>query len=60
MCFIGVTGYRLAVDKRATFGWQEPLAGAPTYVMPNTSGVNAHTKPADFTEHFRVVAAATR
>jgi double-stranded uracil-DNA glycosylase len=60
VCFIGVTGYRLAVDKRATFGWQEPLAGVPTYVMPNTSGVNAHTKPADFTEHFRLIATATR
>ncbi len=59
VCFIGVTGYRLAVDKRATFGWQEPLAGVPTYVMPNTSGVNAHSKPADFAEHFRIVAAAT-
>jgi TDG/mug DNA glycosylase family protein len=59
VCFIGVTGYRLAVDKRATFGWQEPLAGTPTYVMPNTSGVNAHSKPADFTRHLREVVAAT-
>jgi TDG/mug DNA glycosylase family protein len=60
VCFIGVTGYRLAVDKRATFGWQEPFAGIPTYVMPNTSGANAHTKPAGFADHLRaVVAAAT-
>jgi TDG/mug DNA glycosylase family protein len=59
VCFIGVTGYRLAVDKGATFGWQDPLGGVPTYVMPNTSGVNAHSKPADFTRHLREVVAAT-
>jgi TDG/mug DNA glycosylase family protein len=59
VCFIGVTGYRLAVDRRASFGWQQPFAGVPAYVMPNTSGVNAHTKPAGFAEHLRVVGAAT-
>jgi hypothetical protein len=31
----------------------------PAYVMPNTSGVNAHTKPAEFAEHLRVIVAAT-
>ncbi len=59
VCFIGVTGYRLAVDKRASFGWQEPFAGVPAYVMPNTSGVNAHAKPADFVEHLRTLLAST-
>ncbi|MDQ1433666.1 MAG: double-stranded uracil-DNA glycosylase [Actinomycetota bacterium] len=59
VCFIGITGYRLAVDRRAGFGWQEPFAGVPTYVMPNTSGANAHTKPAGFAEHLREVVAAT-
>ncbi len=59
VCFVGVTGYRHAIDKRATFGWQEPFAGVPAYVMPNTSGVNAHTKPAAFAEHMRIVVAAT-
>ena len=59
VCFVGVTGYRVAVDKRASLGWQpEPFAGAPTYVMPNTSGLNAHAKPADFADHLRAVAAA--
>ena len=39
VCFVGVTGYRVAVDKRASFGWQpKPFGGVPTYVMPNTSG----------------------
>ena len=60
VCFVGITGYRFAVDKRAQLGWQpDAFAGARTYVMPNTSGLNAHAKPADFAEHLRVVAAAT-
>ncbi|MDP9336155.1 MAG: methyltransferase domain-containing protein [Actinomycetota bacterium] len=60
VCFVGVTGYRVAIDKRAVLGWQaEPFGGVPTYVMPNTSGLNAHAKPADFAEHLRAVVAAT-
>ena len=43
-----------------TLGWQpESFGGARTYVMPNTSGLNAHAKPADFTEHLRTVVATT-
>jgi double-stranded uracil-DNA glycosylase len=58
--FVGVTGYRVAVDKTAATGWQRSdFAGARTYVMPNTSGLNAHAKPADFAEHLREVARAT-
>jgi TDG/mug DNA glycosylase family protein len=57
--FVGLTGYRIAVDKRAAIGWQpSDFAGARTYVMPNTSGLNAHTKPAEFAEHLREVARA--
>ncbi|MDQ1448965.1 MAG: double-stranded uracil-DNA glycosylase [Actinomycetota bacterium] len=60
VCFVGVTGYRVAIDRRAALGWQaQPFGGVPTYVMPNTSGLNAHAKPADFAEHLRAVAAAT-
>lgn len=56
VCFVGVTGYRIAVDKRAQMGWQaDAFAGVPAYVMPNTSGVNAHAKPADFIDHLRAV-----
>ena len=52
---------RRAIDKRAALGWQpEPFGGAPAYVMPNTSGLNAHAKPADFAEHLRIGAAAAR
>jgi TDG/mug DNA glycosylase family protein len=59
VCFIGVTGYRAAVDKGAALGWQpESFGDARTYVMPNTSGLNAHAKPADFVEHLRTVVAA--
>ncbi len=54
VCFVGLTGYRVAIDKGAVVGWQaNGFAGAPTYVMPNTSGLNAHAKPADFAEHLR-------
>jgi TDG/mug DNA glycosylase family protein len=58
--FVGVTGYRLAVDKTAAIGWQpSPFGGVRTYVMPNTSGLNAHAKPADFTAHLAEVVRAT-
>jgi TDG/mug DNA glycosylase family protein len=56
VCFVGVTGYRAAIDKHAALGWQaEQFGGQPTYVMPNTSGLNAHAKSADFAEHLRAV-----
>src|SRR5262245_20596235 len=58
--FVGLTGYRVAVDKTATTGWQTAaFGGVRTYVMPNTSGLNAHAKPADFTAHLEAVARAT-
>ena len=54
VCFVGITGYRVAVDKRAQLGWQAArFAGAHTYVMPNTSGLNA--QPADFADHLRAI-----
>ena len=60
VCFVGITGYRAAVDKRAALGWQDAqFADVPTYVMPNTSGLNAHAKPADFADHLRAVVTAT-
>jgi TDG/mug DNA glycosylase family protein len=58
ICFVGITGYRAAVDRRAALGWQPGgFAGVPAYVMPNTSGLNAHAKPADFVAHLRAAAA---
>ncbi len=56
VCFLGITGFRAAVDKAAQLGWQpRNLGGARTYVMPNPSGLNAHAKPVDFVTHLRAV-----
>ena len=57
VCFVGITGYRIAVDKNATLGWQQrQFAQRDTYVMPNPSGLNAHTNIADLTAHLRAAA----
>ena len=54
VCFLGITGYRAALDKRAQLGWQpDGFGGTRAYVMPNPSGLNAHAKPADIAEHLR-------
>jgi len=56
VCFVGLTGYRVAVDRKATTGWQaRPFGGRPAYVMPNPSGINAHATPAILVEHLRVL-----
>lgn len=39
VCFVGLEGFRHAVDRRARAGWQDDeFGGAPVYVMPSTSG----------------------
>jgi double-stranded uracil-DNA glycosylase len=54
VCFVGLAGYRAAVDRKATVGWQpQPFAGSRAYVMPNPSGINAHARPADIAQHLR-------
>ena len=56
VCMVGLTGWRIAVDRKATAGWQEAtLGGRPVYVMPSTSGLNAHSRPADVLAHLRAV-----
>jgi TDG/mug DNA glycosylase family protein len=56
VCFVGITGVRVALDKRASLGWRSGgFAGSAAYVMPNTSGLNAHAKPADFADHMRAL-----
>lgn len=59
VCFVGLSGWRSAVDRRAVVGWQERhLAGdVPVYVMPNTSGLNAHAKPPELADHLRTAVA---
>jgi double-stranded uracil-DNA glycosylase len=53
VCFLGFDGWRTAVDRRAVAGWQaRRLGGRPVYVMPNPSGLNAHTNVAALAAHF--------
>lgn len=58
VCFVGLSGWRAAVDRRAVPGPQpRPFAGRPAYVMPSTSGLNAHASLADLTAHLAAAAA---
>ena len=52
--FVGLEGWRAAVDRRAQPGFQpSPIAGADAYVMPSTSGLNAHAQLPDLVDHMR-------
>ncbi|UDY36972.1 uracil-DNA glycosylase family protein [Dermatobacter hominis] len=55
VCVLGVTGWRDATgDRHAALGRQErTLGGRPVHVMPNPSGLNAHTSVADLADHLR-------
>ena len=56
--FVGLAGWRAAVGRRAAPGLQPHLfGGSAAYVMPSTSGLNAHSRLADLTAH--MVAACT-
>jgi double-stranded uracil-DNA glycosylase len=55
LCLVGLSGWRAAVDRRATTGWQpERLGRTPVYVMPNPSGLNAHAQIPDLAQHLVV------
>jgi TDG/mug DNA glycosylase family protein len=57
ICFVGLAGYRVAVDRQAQPGIQpRAFGGVPAYVMPNTSGLNARFSLADLAEHLRQAA----
>jgi double-stranded uracil-DNA glycosylase len=59
ICFVGFDGWRKAVDRRAVAGWQtQRVGGRPVYVMPNPSGLNAHTTVAGLAAHFTAAASA--
>ncbi len=61
VCFVGLGGYRAAVNRKAQSGWQaEPFGGRPAYVMPNTSGINAHAAPAERSPRTSELAATPR
>jgi TDG/mug DNA glycosylase family protein len=56
VCFVGMEGWRKAGHPRAGLGVQpETFGGATAYVMPSTSGRNAHARREDLVEHFRQV-----
>jgi len=58
VCFVGLAGWRAAVDRRATPGPQpRRIGGRPAYVMPSTSGLNARTALDELTDHLRAAAA---
>ena len=54
VCFVGLTGWRAAVDPRALPG-THPFGPVTAYLMPSTSGLNASSQHADFVAHFRAV-----
>jgi TDG/mug DNA glycosylase family protein len=61
VCFVGLAGWRAAVDPRAAAGEQSAgFGGVPAYVMPSTSGANAHARLDDLVEHLRAAAALSR
>jgi double-stranded uracil-DNA glycosylase len=58
VCFVGLTGWRAAVDPDARAGVQPAgFGGVPAYVMPSTSGANAHARPEELADHLRAAAA---
>ena len=49
---VGLQGWRTVVDRNATAGWHTAGFGdVPVYVMPSTSGLNAHASLDDLTAH---------
>src|SRR6185503_10028058 len=54
VAFLGLTSYRTAFGRKdATVGGQaETLAGARVWLLPNTSGLNAHYRLADLAAAF--------
>jgi TDG/mug DNA glycosylase family protein len=58
ICFVGLAGWRAAVDRAARPGVQDrDIGGVPVYLMPSTSGANAHARLDELVEHLRAAAA---
>ena len=56
VCFVGLSGWRSAVDRHALAGVQpQPIGASAVYVMPNPSGLNAHATVESLADHFREV-----
>lgn len=57
ICMVGLAGWRAAVNRKAQRGWQpEAVGGRPVYVMPSSSGLNAHDTVDTLAEHMRSAA----
>ncbi|MEZ5340143.1 MAG: mismatch-specific DNA-glycosylase [Acidimicrobiales bacterium] len=55
---VGLTGWRIATNRQARPGWQpDAVGGTPVYLMPNTSGLNAHESLGSLTAHFEAALA---
>lgn len=58
VCFVGLAGWRAAVNRKAIAGSQpNPIGDTPVYLMPSTSGLNAATSLDQLTEHLRTALA---
>lgn len=54
VCMVGLSGWRSVVDRGASAGWQDTtIGGRQVYLMPSTSGLNAHCRLADLTDHLK-------
>jgi len=55
LAMVGLGAYRVAFQQpRAVIGLQpKTLREAFVWLLPNTSGLNAHHRPADLARHFR-------
>lgn len=52
VCMVGLAGWRATVERTADRGWQsETVGGRPVYVMPSTSGLNAHDTVDSLADH---------
>ena len=61
ICFVGLSGYRAAIDKSAQAGIQSQLVGGTrVYLMPSTSGLNAHSSLDQLSEHFETALAFSK
>ncbi len=58
VCFVGLEGWRAAVDRKAVAGIQpDGFGGRPAYLLPSTSGLNASSRLDDLVNHFTAAAA---
>jgi TDG/mug DNA glycosylase family protein len=60
VCFVGLQGWRAALEPHARPGWQPGgFGGVPAYLMPSTSGLNAGTPRSELVGHLRAALGGT-